>query len=50
MTDDDVDGSAFMQIGEVARSVGIRNLRQSALLKARNGITSLAEINRVTKD
>ena len=27
-----------------------RDLRQSALLKVRNGVTSLAEINRVTKD
>ena len=45
-----LQGGNAMQIGEVARSVGIRNLRQSALLKARNGITSLAEINRVTKD
>ena len=26
------------------------NLRASALLKVRNGVTSLAEINRVTKD
>ena len=33
-----------------AQKVGIRDLRQSALLKVRNGITSLAEINRVTKD
>ena len=27
-----------------------RDLRQSALMKVRNGVTSLAEINRVTKD
>ena len=45
-----LQGGNAMQIGEVARTAGIRNLRQSALLKARNGITSLAEINRVTKD
>ena len=29
---------------------GVRDLRQSALLKVKNGVTSLAEINRVTKD
>ena len=39
-----------MQIAEAAQISGIRDLRQSALLKAKNGITSLAEINRVTKD
>lgn len=45
-----LQGGNSMQIGEAARASGVRNLRQSALLKARNGITSLAEINRVTKD
>jgi len=43
-------GGNAMQIGEAARDSGIRDLRGSALLKAKNGITSLAEINRVTKD
>jgi type IV pilus assembly protein PilB len=43
-------GGNALQIAEVARAAGIRDLRQSALLKAKNGITSLAEINRVTKD
>ncbi len=45
-----LQGGNAMQIADAARISGIRNLRQSALLKARNGITSLAEINRVTKD
>ncbi|MEJ1098020.1 MULTISPECIES: type IV-A pilus assembly ATPase PilB [unclassified Pseudoxanthomonas] len=45
-----LEGGNAMQIAEVARKAGIRDLRQSALLKVRNGITSLAEINRVTKD
>ncbi len=45
-----LQGGNAMQIAEVAQGAGIRNLRQSALLKVRNGITSLAEINRVTKD
>ena len=43
-------GGNALQIAEVAKAAGIRDLRQSALLKAKNGITSLAEINRVTKD
>ena len=45
-----LQGGNSMQIAEAARASGVRNLRQSALLKAKNGITSLAEINRVTKD
>ena len=43
-------GGNAMQIAEVAQKAGVRDLRQSALMKARNGVTSLAEINRVTKD
>ena len=43
-------GGNALQIAEVAQKAGIRDLRQSALLKVRNGVTSLAEINRVTKD
>ncbi|MEE7565989.1 type IV-A pilus assembly ATPase PilB, partial [Xanthomonas sp. Kuri4-3] len=43
-------GGNAMQIAETAQRLGIRDLRQSALLKASQGITSLAEINRVTKD
>jgi type IV pilus assembly protein PilB len=45
-----LQGGNSMQIAEAARVSGVKNLRQSALLKAKNGITSLAEINRVTKD
>ena len=45
-----LEGGNALQIAEAAQKVGIRDLRQSALLKVRNGITSLAEINRVTKD
>ena len=37
-------------IAEAAQRAGIRDLRQSALLKVKNGITSLAEIDRVTTD
>ncbi|TCO42652.1 type IV pilus assembly protein PilB [Dokdonella fugitiva] len=43
-------GGSALQIAEEARRVGIRDLRQSALLKAKQGLVSLAEINRVTKD
>jgi type IV pilus assembly protein PilB len=43
-------GGNAIQIAEAAKADGIRDLRASALLKVRNGITSLAEINRVTKD
>ena len=43
-------GGSAMQIAQAARKAGIRDMRASALLKVRNGITSLAEINRVTKD
>jgi type IV pilus assembly protein PilB len=45
-----LQGGNAMQIAEAAQASKIRNLRQSALLKIKNGVTSLAEINRVTKD
>ena len=43
-------GGSALDIEAAAERVGIRDLRQSALLKAKNGLTSLAEINRVTKE
>ncbi|MCF7222047.1 type IV-A pilus assembly ATPase PilB [Marilutibacter chinensis] len=43
-------GGNALQIAEAAQKAGINDLRQSALRKVRNGVTSLAEINRVTKD
>ncbi|WP_455423541.1 type IV-A pilus assembly ATPase PilB [Agrilutibacter solisilvae] len=45
-----LEGGNAMKIAEAAAQSGIRDLRQSALMKVRNGVTSLAEINRVTKD
>jgi type IV pilus assembly protein PilB len=45
-----LEGGNALQIAEVAKKAGINDLRASALLKVRNGVTSLAEINRVTKD
>ncbi len=43
-------GGNALQIAHAAQESGVRDLRQSALVKVRNGVTSLAEINRVTKD
>ena len=45
-----LEGGNALQIAEAALQSGVRDLRQSALLKVKNGVTSLAEINRVTKD
>jgi type IV pilus assembly protein PilB len=45
-----LEGGNAMKIAEAAERSGINDLRKSALLKARNGVTSLTEINRVTKD
>ena len=39
-----------LQIAEQANALGFRNLRFSGLMKAAQGITSLEEVNRVTKD
>ena len=43
-------GGNALQIAEVARAAGVHDLRASALLKVKNGVTSLIEIDRVTKD
>jgi type IV pilus assembly protein PilB len=45
-----LDGGNALQIADAALRAGIRDLRLSALWKAKQGVTSLAEINRVTKD
>jgi len=45
-----LEGGNAIQIAEAAQRAGINDLRQSALVKAAAGTTSLAEINRVTKD
>jgi len=45
-----LDGGSAIRIAEQAKKEGIRDLRASALLKAKQGILGLAEINRVTKD
>ncbi len=45
-----LQGGNAMDIAEAAQKAKVNDLRQSALKKAAAGITSLAEINRVTKD
>ncbi|HRN59748.1 MAG TPA: type IV-A pilus assembly ATPase PilB [Chiayiivirga sp.] len=45
-----LEGGNAIQIAEAAKRSGVRDLRQSALMKVKKGQTSLAEINRVTKD
>ena len=45
-----LNNGGVLQIAQAAKASGIRDLHQSALLKVKNGITSLSEINRVTKD
>jgi type IV pilus assembly protein PilB len=43
-------GGNAIQIGEAAHASGIPDLRRSALMKAKAGMISLSEMNRVTKD
>ena len=43
-------GGNALDISEAAQRSGVKDLRQSALLKVKNGLTSLAEINRITVD
>ena len=41
---------SVLELMEIARELGFKNLRQSALHKAAAGIISLEEANRVTKE
>ncbi|KAA3627579.1 MAG: type IV-A pilus assembly ATPase PilB [Proteobacteria bacterium] len=45
-----MEGGNSMQIADQAQREGYRDLRQSGLLKVVQGVTSLAEVNRVTKE
>lgn len=45
-----MEGGNAMQLAEQARKEGIPDLRESGLKKVRDGITSLDELNRVTKE
>ena len=41
-------GGNSIEISDIAKSEGVNDLRRSGLLKALKGVTSLAEVNRVT--
>jgi type IV pilus assembly protein PilB len=43
-----MEGGNSLDVAEQCQKEGFNNLRQSGLIKAMNGITSLEEINRVT--
>jgi type IV pilus assembly protein PilB len=43
-----MEGGNSMQIAETAKQDGVADLRQSALKKVKDGLTSLEELNRVT--
>jgi type IV pilus assembly protein PilB len=45
-----LDGATALQLEEQSEKEGFNDLRKSGLLKVQNGITSLEEINRVTKE
>ena len=45
-----LQGGNALQIAEAARAAGVNDLRASALLKVKQGLTSLTEIDRVTKE
>ena len=45
-----MEGGNSIQISDKAREEGFNDLRRSGLLKVLQGVTSLEEINRVTKD
>ncbi len=45
-----LEGGNALEIAKADADSGVNDLRRSALVKAQAGVTSLAEINRVTKD
>lgn len=45
-----LEGGNSMQLSEQAKAEGVKDLRESGLSKVRVGITSLEEIDRVTRD
>ena len=45
-----MEGGNAIQLADQAKKEGIPDLRQSGLKKVKDGVTSLEEINRVTKD
>jgi type IV pilus assembly protein PilB len=45
-----MEGGNAIQIAEACRAEGFNDLRRSGLIKAKAGLTSLEEVNRITKD
>ncbi|AHF04939.1 type II secretory protein GspE [Marichromatium purpuratum 984] len=45
-----LEGGNSMQLADQARREGVADLRRSGLRKVKNGLTSLEELNRVTKE
>ena len=45
-----MEGGTALQIADQAKKEGVPDLRESGLKKVKDGLTSLEEINRVTKD
>jgi type IV pilus assembly protein PilB len=45
-----LEGGNSMQLAEQARREGVADLRESGLRKVKEGMTSLEELNRVTKE
>ncbi|MCB1762637.1 MAG: type IV-A pilus assembly ATPase PilB, partial [Gammaproteobacteria bacterium] len=45
-----MEGGNSLQLADQATKEGVATLRESGLKKVRDGVTSLEEINRVTKD
>lgn len=45
-----MEGGNALQIADQAKRDGINDLRRSGLIKVKEGLTSLEEINRITKD
>ena len=45
-----MNGCNSLEVADQARKEGILDLRQSGMNKVRQGITSLAELERVTAD
>lgn len=43
-----MEGGNSLEIARMAKSQGVRDLRQSGLLKVMQGVTSITEVNRVT--
>lgn len=43
-----MEGGNSLEIARMAKSQGVRDLRQSGLLKVMHGVTSITEVNRVT--